>query len=97
MKTAVQSLKDIDADVILMATGRKPRTEGLNFEALGITLARNGAIPVDDNFRVATVPAGYPAGLYAIGDGAGITRGLMQASATGIAVARHIAGKLDQN
>jgi len=32
--------------------------------------------------------------LYAIGDGAGITRGLMQASATGIVVARDIAGKL---
>ena len=32
--------------------------------------------------------------LYAIGDGAGITRGLMQASATGIVVARNIAGKL---
>lgn len=31
--------------------------------------------------------------LYAIGDGAGITRGLMQASATGITVARHIAGR----
>lgn len=31
--------------------------------------------------------------LYAIGDGAGITRGLMQASVTGIAVARDIAGK----
>lgn len=30
-------------------------------------------------------------GLYAIGDGAGITRGLMQASVTGIAVARDIA------
>ena len=29
--------------------------------------------------------------LYAIGDGAGITRGLMQASATGIVVARDIA------
>ena len=29
-------------------------------------------------------------GLYAIGDGAGVTRGLIQASATGIAVARHI-------
>ena len=29
-------------------------------------------------------------GLYAIGDGAGVTRGLMQASATGIAVAREI-------
>lgn len=32
--------------------------------------------------------------LYTIGDGAGITRGLMQASATGIVVARDIAGKL---
>ena len=28
MKTAVQSLADIDADVVLMATGRKPRMEG---------------------------------------------------------------------
>ena len=34
------------------------------------------------------------AGLYAIGDGAGITRGLMQASVTGIAVAQDIAGKM---
>ncbi len=32
-------------------------------------------------------------GLYAIGDGAGITRGLMQASVTGMAVADHIASK----
>ena len=39
---------------------------------------------VDSNFMTAIQ------GLYAIGDGAGITRGLMQASATGIAVARHI-------
>ncbi len=42
-------------------------------------------ILVDSNFMTAMK------GLYAIGDGAGITRGLMQASATGIAVARHIA------
>ncbi len=34
-------------------------------------------------------------GLYAIGDGAGITRGLMQASVTGIAVAQDIAGKMN--
>lgn len=33
-------------------------------------------------------------GLYAIGDGAGVTRGLMQASATGVAVARDIAERL---
>lgn len=34
-------------------------------------------------------------GLYTIGDGAGITRGLMQASVTGIVVARDVLGKLD--
>ena len=34
-------------------------------------------------------------GLYAIGDGAGITRGLMQASATGVAVARDIAEQMN--
>ena len=38
MKTAVQNLADIDADVILMATGRKPRTEGYT--------------DVDENFMV---------------------------------------------
>ena len=65
MKTAVQSLKDIDADVILMATGRKPRTAGLNLNAAGITLAPNGAIPVDENFTVTLLGGGS---LYAIGD-----------------------------
>lgn len=44
-------------------------------------------IQVKDNFET-SVP-----GLYAIGDGAGITRGLMQASCTGIAVARDIAAR----
>ena len=44
--------ESIEADVILMATGRKPRTEGLNLEALGVTLAPNGSIPVDDQFTV---------------------------------------------
>ena len=52
MKTAVQTLADIDADIILMATGRKPNVEGLNLEALGVTLEKNGAIPVDENFQV---------------------------------------------
>ena len=42
---------------------------------------------VDGRFMTA-VP-----GLYAIGDGAGITRGLMQASVTGIVVARSILGR----
>ena len=41
---------------------------------------------VGNNFETAI------GGLYAIGDGAGITRGLMQASVTGMAVADDIAG-----
>ena len=80
MKTAVQDIADIDADVILMATGRKPRTEGLNLEALGITLTPQGAIAVDENFQMINVGVppesvqagtgseGLPYGLYAIGD-----------------------------
>ena len=80
MKTAVENVADIDADVILMATGRKPRTEGLNLEALGVTLAPNGAIPVDDNFQtLSSSPCsggelgpspiqGRLGGVYAIGD-----------------------------
>ena len=69
MKTAVQSVADIDADVILMATGRKSRTEGLNLSAAGITLAPNGAIPVDDNYRsVCGYDMATNGTIYAIGD-----------------------------
>ena len=45
-------------------------------------------VNVDNKFETA-LP-----GLYAIGDGAGITRGLMQASVTGVVVARDIADKI---
>ena len=55
MKTAVEDIATIDADVILMATGRKPRTEGLNLEALGITLTKQGAIEVNDNYQLSTL------------------------------------------
>ena len=44
-------------------------------------------VSVDNHFETAVQ------NLYAIGDGAGITRGLMQASATGVVVARDIAAK----
>ncbi len=46
----------VEADVILMATGRKPRIDGLHLEALGVTLAPDGSIPVDDNFLVPLHP-----------------------------------------
>ena len=45
--------ESVEADVVLMATGRKPHTEGLNLEALGITLEPGGAIPVDEDYEVA--------------------------------------------
>ena len=92
MKTAVQSLKDIDADVILMATGRKPRTAGLNLEAAGITLAPNGAIPVDDNFKV-TLPGG--GSLYAIGDVNGRQMLAHAAEMQAVRVINQILGKKD--
>ena len=71
MKTAVQNLADIDAEVILMATGRKPRTEGLNLEALGVTLAPNGAIPVNEDFEVNSHLSPLTSHLYVIGDANG--------------------------
>ena len=65
MKTAVQQLADIDADTILIATGRQANTEGLNLQAVGITPDARGFIPVDDNMQV-TLLASLP--IYAIGD-----------------------------
>ena len=63
--------ESVEADVILMATGRKPRTEGLNLAAAGITLAPNGTIPVDENYQVishSTLLTPHSTNLYAIGD-----------------------------
>ena len=88
MKTAVSSLADIDADVILMATGRKPRTEGLHLEAAGITLAPNGAIPVDDNFQAA-------AKIYAIGDVNGRQMLAHAAEMQALHAVNHILGRQD--
>jgi len=88
MKTAVQSLADIDADVILMATGRKPRTEGLNLEVAGITLAPGGAIPVDSVYAAAD-------GIYAIGDVNGLQMLAHAAEMQAIRAVNHILGKKD--
>ena len=88
MKTAVENLADIDADVILMATGRKPRTEGLNLEAAGITLAPNGAIPVNENYEVISH-------LYAIGDVNGRQMLAHAAEMQAVRVVNHILGRQD--
>ena len=95
MKTAVENIADLDGDVVLMATGRKPRTEGLGLETLGITLEKNGAIPVDENFGVATAPAGFPAGIYAIGDVNGRQMLAHAAEMQAVRAVNHILGKTD--
>ena len=88
MKTAVQNLADIDAEVILMATGRKPRTEGLNLEALGVTLAPNGAIPVNEDFEVISH-------IYAIGDANGRQMLAHAAEMQAVHAVNQILGKTD--
>jgi dihydrolipoamide dehydrogenase len=53
---------ELAADVVLLAIGRRPYTEGLGLEELGVTLDERGFIEVDHRFET-RVP-----GIYAIGD-----------------------------
>ena len=94
MKTAVENIADIDADVILMATGRKPRTEGLNLEALGINLTPQGAIEVDENFQLPPTTH-HPTPIYAIGDVNGRQMLAHAAEMQAIHAVNHIIGKQD--
>ena len=82
--------QSVEADIILMAIGRKPRTEGLGLEHLGITLAPNGAIPTDDNFR-----AGREARVFAIGDVNGRQMLAHAAEMQAVRVVNQILGKKD--
>ena len=94
MKTAVENLDDIDADVILMATGRKPRTEGLNLEAAGITLTPQGTIPVDENYQLSIVNSQLN-GIYAIGDVNGRQMLAHAAEMQAVRAVNHILGRQD--
>lgn len=76
----------LEADVVLVATGRKPNTEGLGLETAGVALDR-GRIVIDDHFQTTV------SGIYAIGD---VVRGPMlahKAEDEGVAVAEILAGK----
>jgi dihydrolipoamide dehydrogenase len=53
---------ELAADVVLLAIGRRPYTEGLGLEELGVTADERGFIEVDHRFET-RVP-----GIYAIGD-----------------------------
>lgn len=94
MKTAVQSLADIDADVILIATGRQPNTDGLNLEAAGITLDQRGNIPVNEDFCCVGCDS-VAANMYAIGDVNGRQMLAHAAEAQALHVINHIMGRTD--
>ena len=94
MKTAVQSLADIDADMILMATGRKANTEGLNLSAAGITPDAHGNIPTDNNFSCVGCDS-VAATLYAIGDVNGKQMLAHAAEMQAVRAVNHILGKTD--
>ena len=89
--------ESVQADIVLMATGRKPRTEGLNLEAAGITLAPNGCIPVDDNYQypLPLERAEGEASIYAIGDVNGKQMLAHAAEMQAIRAVNHIIGKKD--
>ncbi|MGE5564227.1 MAG: glutathione-disulfide reductase [Bacillota bacterium] len=53
---------DIEADQLLFATGRKPNTEGLGLEQVGVELGEKGRVKVDEDNR-SSVPS-----IFAVGD-----------------------------
>ena len=88
MKTAVENIADIDADVILMATGRKPRIQP-DFAKAGFEYDERLGITVDDHFET-TVK-----GIYAIGDANGRQMLAHAAEMQAIRAVNHILGKTD--
>ena len=88
MKTAVENITEIDADVILMATGRKPRVQK-DLANTGIDYDERKGIAVDENFETNVK------GVYAIGD---VNARQMLAHAAEMQAVRavnHILGKTD--
>ena len=78
---------DLECDVVLISVGRKPNTEGLNLEWVGIKLDEKNRIKTDKNFKT------NQKNIYAIGD---VIDGPMlahKAEDEGIAVAENIAGQ----
>ena len=77
----------LEADMVLVAIGRVPYTDGLGLEALGVKKDNRGRILVDPHFRTNVE------GVYAIGD---VIAGPMlahKAEEEGVAVAEIIAGQ----
>jgi dihydrolipoamide dehydrogenase len=77
----------IEADVVLVAIGRVPYTEGLGLDAVGVSLDSRGRVATDAHFAT-NVP-----GIYAIGDAIAGPMLAHKAEDEGVAVAEILAGK----
>nr|WP_309501310.1 dihydrolipoyl dehydrogenase [uncultured Roseovarius sp.] len=77
----------LDADVVLVATGRKPYTDGLGLKELGIEPSKRGQIPVDEHWQTSVK------GIYAIGDAIEGPMLAHKAEDEGMACAEVLAGK----
>src|SRR6056297_1546228 len=77
----------LDADVVLVATGRKPFTEGLGLDSLGVEMTKHGQIKTDDHWQTSVK------GIYAIGDAIPGPMLAHKAEDEGMAVAEVLAGK----
>ena len=81
------NISKINSDVVLISVGRKPYTDKLNLNKIGVKLDDKGKIKVDENFKTNI------SNIYAIGD---VIAGPMlahKAEEEGIAVAELISGK----
>ncbi len=81
------STHSMDADVVLVATGRRPYTAGLGLDALGVEMTPRGQIKTDSQWRT-NVP-----GIYAIGDAIEGPMLAHKAEDEGMAAAECVAGK----
>jgi dihydrolipoamide dehydrogenase len=86
LATAGSQAETIAAERVLVAVGRRPRTEGLGLEALGVQMA-GGFIVVNETMQT-SVP-----GVYAIGDCVPTLQLAHVASAEGVLAVEHIAGR----
>jgi len=77
----------LDADTVLVATGRRTFTDGLGLEALGVALSDRGQIKTDNKWRTNVN------GIYAIGDAIDGPMLAHKAEDEGMAAADVIAGK----
>lgn len=81
--------RELPADLVLMAVGRKPNTEGLNLEAAGVKTSR-GTILVNDMLQTSAP------GIWAIGDVIGKSLFAHSASRMGEVVINRICGGVDE-